>query len=271
MLFARSLPAQVASDRLPDVVPSAPHAESEPTAAEQYGSLAWDDGRLAAPQAAVGTLSVSSELLLWNVREGSADNWAQQITPKVGGSGAGTAGLVDAPFDWNAGFRVGLAYSQGEDDFDAGISYTHFQTDAMNQASGEVYSAFLANFYVGNPDGNDFGPHYRNAMMQWDFAFHTMDFEVGRRYTISPTLALRPFVGVKAAVIQQSMNSTWIGPIDTTAQTYLFTSAVENLKQDFWGIGPNRDGQNMLGKLWMEVRAELNAAQLSATGDKDRV
>lgn len=33
---------------------------------------------------------------------------------------------------------------------------------------------------------------------------------------------------------------------------------VENSwRDDFWGWGPNRDGQNMLGKLWMEVRQEL--------------
>ena len=33
---------------------------------------------------------------------------------------------------------------------------------------------------------------------------------------------------------------------------------VENSWRDgFWGWGPNRDGQNMLGKLWMELRAEL--------------
>ena len=33
---------------------------------------------------------------------------------------------------------------------------------------------------------------------------------------------------------------------------------VENSwRDDFWGWGPNRDGQNMLGKLWMEVREEL--------------
>lgn len=33
---------------------------------------------------------------------------------------------------------------------------------------------------------------------------------------------------------------------------------VENSwRDDFWGWGPNKDGQNMLGKLWMEVRAEL--------------
>lgn len=28
-------------------------------------------------------------------------------------------------------------------------------------------------------------------------------------------------------------------------------------RDDFWGWGPNRDGKNMLGKLWMEIRAEL--------------
>lgn len=33
---------------------------------------------------------------------------------------------------------------------------------------------------------------------------------------------------------------------------------VENSwRDDFWGWGPNKDGQNMLGKLWMKVRAEL--------------
>lgn len=37
---------------------------------------------------------------------------------------------------------------------------------------------------------------------------------------------------------------------------------VENSwRDDFWGWGPNQDGQNMLGKLWMEVRAELLAQQ----------
>lgn len=34
----------------------------------------------------------------------------------------------------------------------------------------------------------------------------------------------------------------------------------DSWRDDFWGWGPKRDGQNMLGKLWMEVRAELRAA-----------
>lgn len=40
---------------------------------------------------------------------------------------------------------------------------------------------------------------------------------------------------------------------------------VENSwRDDFWGWGPNKDGQNMLGKCWMEVRAELRARQNNA-------
>lgn len=31
-------------------------------------------------------------------------------------------------------------------------------------------------------------------------------------------------------------------------------------RDDFWGWGPNRDGKNMLGTLWMRVRAELREA-----------
>lgn len=35
---------------------------------------------------------------------------------------------------------------------------------------------------------------------------------------------------------------------------------VENSwRDDYWGWGPDKDGKNMLGKLWMEIRAELKA------------
>ncbi|MER9471023.1 NADAR family protein [Mesorhizobium sp. M0520] len=34
----------------------------------------------------------------------------------------------------------------------------------------------------------------------------------------------------------------------------------DSWRDDFWGWGPNRDGKNMLGRLWMEIRAELRAA-----------
>lgn len=41
----------------------------------------------------------------------------------------------------------------------------------------------------------------------------------------------------------------------------------DSWRDDFWGWGPNRDGKNMLGKLWMEVRAELRALSPVALHD----
>jgi len=35
-------------------------------------------------------------------------------------------------------------------------------------------------------------------------------------------------------------------------------------RDDFWGWGPNRDGKNMLGKLWMEIRNALRASTAAA-------
>lgn len=43
----------------------------------------------------------------------------------------------------------------------------------------------------------------------------------------------------------------------------------DSWRDDFWGWGPNRDGKNMLGKLWMEVRAELRASALPSTHQQD--
>jgi len=40
-------------------------------------------------------------------------------------------------------------------------------------------------------------------------------------------------------------------------------------RDDFWGWGPNRDGQNMLGRLWMSVRAELRAEDDEAQAMND--
>ena len=31
----------------------------------------------------------------------------------------------------------------------------------------------------------------------------------------------------------------------------------DSWRDDFWGWGPNKDGENHLGKLWMEVRLEM--------------
>jgi ribA/ribD-fused uncharacterized protein len=41
----------------------------------------------------------------------------------------------------------------------------------------------------------------------------------------------------------------------------------DSWRDDFWGWGSNCDGKNMLGKLWMEVRAELRIAPTQKGGE----
>ena len=36
----------------------------------------------------------------------------------------------------------------------------------------------------------------------------------------------------------------------------------DSTKDDFWGWGPNRDGRNELGKIWMRLREELRAGEI---------
>jgi hypothetical protein len=40
----------------------------------------------------------------------------------------------------------------------------------------------------------------------------------------------------------------------------------DSWRDDFWGWGPTRQGQNMMGKLWMQIRHQLRAAS-QASGE----
>ena len=66
-------------------------------------------------------------------------------------------------------------------------------------------------------------------------------------------------VGIMASILRAK-----VGQHEYVRRKLLATGdreLIENSwRDDFWGWGPNRDGQNMLGKLWMEVRAELIAS-----------
>jgi hypothetical protein len=201
-----------------------------------------------------------ADALFWTVREGAAENWAQIITPQgLLWTNISTATLVDAPFDWRTGLRVGAGV-QRNDGSDMALSYTNFRTSATSQAAGEVYSAFMGNFYVDNPNGTDYGPHYRYADILWDFDFHSIDFEIGRNYAIGANLQLRPFLGLKAAIINQTIRSNWLLPIDTpdaeVPHSYDFTSATEGMDLGFWGIGPSL-GATMTMPLCSEERYNL--------------
>ncbi len=183
---------------------------------------------------------VFADVLLWQVREGSADNWAQTISPA---GTTQTANLFDAPFNWNKGFRIGIGQNSLDDSWDTLLYWTSYQTKATSVASGKVYSAFVANYFANNTDGANFGPYYQNANILWRFAYNTLDIQLGRAFSIDSVLNLHPYIGIKTAVINQTINSTWQSPgtvfLGIPVPISTFSTATETLQNNFKGIGPS--------------------------------
>ncbi len=176
--------------------------------------------------------------LVWTAKESGTEAWAQKLTE----SNLKTDfDLLAVDFGWDAGFRVGIGYGMRHDQWDTQLYYTWFRTrghDHVSGGPGTIHSSFLGNFYVNNPDGDGLsGIAYQKASIDWSIHYNIFDWELGRGFWVSKALSLRPFIGIKGGWIDQSIHSKWQNP-DVAAAEF-FDTGVENLKNNFWGIGPS--------------------------------
>jgi hypothetical protein len=183
---------------------------------------------LTSPNATFGFV----DLLVWQVRESGADNWGQSVT--AGGSNRRLYKVLDAPFDWNTGVRIGVGHSFDQDAYDVTLAYTHYQATASNQASGTVISSFDGNYFVNNTNGANLDISYSNASVRYQFFYNTVDIILGRNCKLDSTLLFHPYLGLKAASINQNIYSNWSNPTIPTN----FVNGTENLENNFSGIGP---------------------------------
>lgn len=206
-----------------------------------------------------GSTFAFTDLLVWRVREGGSENWAQYIGPK---GTSQTINLYEAPFNWNTGFRVGLGYNSPDELWDSVLYWTSYQTKSTNTASGNIYSSYVGNFFANNTNGVNFGPYYRNASIQWRFFYNTVDVELGRNFKIDNVLTLHPFVGIKTAIINQNIDTNWQTPFTTFLDIPIpitsFSSATESLKNDFSGVGPSIG----LNTTWPLFKGQKNSFNL---------
>jgi hypothetical protein len=186
----------------------------------------------AAAQAATDKLQnyTALNLLIWQAREGGADNWSKTITSP---GAQQTAELHEAPFNWSAGVRLSVGHFISKES-DVFISATHYNATATDQASGTVYSSLDANYFANNTNGANFGPSYQRANINWKIYYNTLDTEIGHYFSIDNILTLHPHFGLKFASINQDIKTNWYNP--TTTNTFI--TASENLKNNFAGAGP---------------------------------
>lgn len=188
-----------------------------------------------------GSAFVFAEALMWQISEANAANWAQILYPN---SHDESIQLVGVPFKWSPGLRVGTGFNGQKKPWDIVFYYTGYKTRGTNQAqtdTGELHSAFSSNFYANNPQGNGVtGPYYHEGKIQWDLVFNTLDFELGRQIKVDKRVDIRPFFGLKAGMINQTIHSTWLNPYPANgAFNPTFTSATEKITNYFKGVGPS--------------------------------
>lgn len=162
------------------------------------------------------------ELLVWHASEQTSSIWLSDITNPS--PGVLSFSPSDINFHWTPGFRGGLSY-EAPNFWNTKIYWTYYPTSTtMNYSvskqvlAPEFFSGFLS------------GDLFFGASVNWQIVMNTLDIELGHEFSISHALFLNPHIGLKAATINQNINSTW------NAVIYNSTEKVTN---NFSGIGPS--------------------------------
>lgn len=108
-------------------------------------------------------------------------------------------------FNWSAGFRVGFGYNSACDGWDMTTNWTHFHNRADSSSKSSLVAGEDGVFHPFYPawlvvDKNGFIDEVKT---NWKLRLDFVDLELGREFYVSRSLTLRPFIGLRAARIDQ--------------------------------------------------------------------
>lgn len=142
---------------------------------------------------------------------------------------------VDLNFRYKPGFKVGLGMNFDYDQWDTFIEYTWFRSTEtvrknLNPNNTEIhlipawqFPAFL-------------NPTYSSGSEKWKLRMDLIDWDLARNCFVGKKLCLRPFIGLRGAIIDQKVTVDYV---NTTAAALLISpSTYVHQKSHSWGIGP---------------------------------
>lgn len=136
-------------------------------------------------------------------------------------------------FKFDTGFRLGLGYYSPCDCCDAALNWTHFHS----KASAEGFSNPIDGTYFISNWVRELGANTLLTDSRWTLDLDLLDLEFAKTYFVNHCFILRPFIGLRAARIDQgyhvnSKSSVSSGEIQQTFDSHVKASS------DFRGIGP---------------------------------
>lgn len=132
-------------------------------------------------------------------------------------------GFRAVKYNFDPGFRLGFGY---EGDWDTKLYFTKFYTRATDSASGNLTTGFLGGRLSQTIPDTTF---YQSGQADFRINFNMIDWNIGKHFDVTDSLMLRPLIGLKAGVINQTLNTSFQGqPL----------SISESVQNNFRGIGP---------------------------------
>jgi hypothetical protein len=130
--------------------------------------------------------------------------------------------------EWGPGARVGLGGNMPYDEWDIYLNWTWFQADPHSSTRQKNEGPLLVLWSQPDISGANLATR---ASAKWDLTLNVLDLEMGRSFWVGKHLAIRPFMGIRGAWIDQEFKIHY---------DYALTPEVKGklkLDSDFEGVG----------------------------------
>ena len=154
-------------------------------------------------------------------------------------------------YDFNTGFRVGVGL---DPDWGIKLYYTRFDTAAEDSVAGNVTPVFFGG-RLAVPTLLD-PPYFQSGRIRAAIDYNVLDLDFGKSFCPTESLQLRPVLGLRGAWINQTFDAefqgTWLGGL-------LQRTSDEQIKNNFWGVGPKLGIENTLN-VWSGENCKIDLA-----------
>jgi hypothetical protein len=136
-------------------------------------------------------------------------------------------------FSWSTGVRLGLGrYLPNHQQWDVTLNTTYFYNQSSSNAKGGL--APVKTIQIGW--NTELMPNSIESHYGFNINYFTWDLSVGREFSLTRTVVLHPFVGLRAGLIYENYYTRNQSVVFTPAP--VVTGTKFKASNDFWGIGP---------------------------------
>lgn len=167
-------------------------------------------------------------------------------------------------FEWSSGVRIALGrYLPNHQQWDISAIATYYYNNAERDTKANFEHGI---FFEPQWDPQELGQS-SNSSVYLRLNFFTWDLIAGRHYLLTPTFDIHPFIGLRAALIEQKYYnrnlSSFLDHFGGPVPEVKLLKAKFRAYNEFWGVGPRvgTDLSYAFGKGW-SVLGSLSASFL---------